>query len=75
VDTVFNGRYTLTAVTATTVSYAKVNTNIALLDAGGTISQVDLHNPEAETDFPYLEEDERMHDGLWTWAIGGVPGT
>ena len=75
VDTTFNGRYLITAVTPTTVNYAKTAANVALTDAGGTITQVDLHNPEDELNFPYLEEDERMHDGLWTWAIGGVPGT
>ena len=31
--------------------------------------------PEAEASFPDLSEDERTHDGLWVWAIGGVPGT
>ena len=76
VDPVFNGRFVISAVTATTVSYPKVNANVTLVDpAGGTITQVDPHSPEAETDFPYLDEDERVHDGLWTWAIGGVPGT
>ena len=31
--------------------------------------------PETEASFPDLSEAERTHDGLWIWAIGGVPGT
>ena len=31
--------------------------------------------PAAEADFPTLSEPERTHDGLWVWAVGGVPGT
>ncbi len=75
VDPTFNGRVVLTAVTPTTVSYAKTAANVTIVDAGGTITQVDPHSPESDTDFPYLDEDERIHDGMWTWAIGGVPGT
>lgn len=38
VDATFNGTYTVTAVTATTVSYAKVNANIASTGATGTVT-------------------------------------
>ena len=31
--------------------------------------------PAPEADFPGLSEAERTHDGLWIWAVGGVPGT
>ena len=31
--------------------------------------------PAPEPDFPGLTESERTHDGLWVWAVGGVPGT
>jgi hypothetical protein len=30
---------------------------------------------ETEVDFPGLTEEERTHDGLWIWAVGGVVGT
>ena len=31
---------------------------------------------EEETNYPTSwSEEERTHDGLWVWAIGGVPGT
>jgi hypothetical protein len=75
VDNVFNGRYTVTAATGTTISYAKINANITAATATGTITLVDPHAPELETDYPGLDEVERTHDGLWVWAEGGVPGT
>jgi hypothetical protein len=75
VDAVFNGRYTLTAVAAYTISYAKINANVATVAATGTITQVDPSWPELETDFPTLSEDEREHDGLWVQAVGGLIGT
>jgi hypothetical protein len=30
---------------------------------------------ETEVNFPGLTEEERTHDGLWIWAVGGVVGT
>jgi hypothetical protein len=75
VDAVFNGRFTVTVVTPTSLSYAKTNANVASIVSGGTVTQVDQHAPELETDFPGLDEVERTHDGLWVWADGGVPGT
>ena len=73
---VFNGRYTVSgAPTATTLTYAKTNADVASAVSVGTITQVDPHAPELETDFPGLDEVERTHDGLWVWAVGGVPGT
>src|SRR5580765_5722888 len=64
VDATVNGQYTITAVTSTTLSYAKVATNVTSVASGGTITQVDPHAAEAENDFPGLTEDERTHDGL-----------
>jgi hypothetical protein len=75
VDATFNGRFTLTAATGTTVSYAKTNADVASVAGTGLITLVDPHAPELETDFPGLDEVERTHDGLWVWADGGVPGT
>jgi hypothetical protein len=76
VDAVFNGRYTVaSAPTATTLTYAKTNANITAVASVGTVTPVDPHAPELETDFPGLDEVERTHDGLWVWAEGGVPGT
>ena len=37
-DAVFDGTYTVTAVTATTISYAKTNANVAAAGAGGSIT-------------------------------------
>ena len=38
VDAVFDGRYPLTAVTATTISYAKTNANVTAVVATGTVN-------------------------------------
>lgn len=38
VDGVFNGTYTVTAVAATTVSYAKVNADVVSVASGGTVT-------------------------------------
>jgi hypothetical protein len=75
VDGTFNGNYIITAVTSNTISYAKQVADIVAVAATGTITQYDTHSPEAETDFPGLDENERTHDGLWVWAVGGVVGT
>jgi len=75
VDSTFNGRFTITAVTSTTLSYAKTAADVTAVAATGTITQIDPRSPELETDFPGLSEEERSHDGLWVWAIGGVPST
>jgi hypothetical protein len=39
VDATFNGTYTITAKTATTISYAKVNANVASTAATGTVTR------------------------------------
>lgn len=75
VDGVFNGDYKVTAIAATTVSYAKVNANVTTAAATGTVTQYDPHAPETEVDFPGMSEEERTHDGLWVYAVGGTPGT
>jgi hypothetical protein len=69
----FNGRYTITGVTGTTLTYAKTNANVTSVASAGTITSVNL--PESETDYPDLDEDERTHDGLWVVADGGLLGT
>jgi hypothetical protein len=69
----FNGRYTITNITANTLSYAKTNSDVAAAAATGTVTTVNL--PESETDYPNLDEDERTHDGLWVIADGGLLGT
>jgi len=75
VDGTFNGNYIITAVTSNTISYAKQVADIAAVAATGTVTQYDTHNPESEVDFPGLDENERTHDGLWVWAVGGVVGS
>ena len=35
----------------------------------------DVEIVEDEADFLGLTEEERTHDGLWVWAVGGVVGT
>jgi hypothetical protein len=75
VDATFNGTYTLTAVTSTTISYAKTAANVVSVAATGLVSLVDPHAPESETDFPGLTEEERTHDGLWVKAVGGLANT
>jgi hypothetical protein len=39
IDSVFNGTYVLTAVTTTTISYAKVSANVASVAATGNVTQ------------------------------------
>jgi hypothetical protein len=76
VDAVFNGtRIPVTAVTSTTVSYAKVNIDVATAASAGTITHIDPARPESETDYPDMDEDERTHDGLWVKAVGGLANT
>jgi hypothetical protein len=76
VDTTFNGRYTVKApLTTVTFSYDKVAVNVAAVTATGTVTQVDQHMPEKDTDFPGIAIDELSHDGLWVWATGGVVGS
>ena len=75
VDAVFNGRYTVNAVTATTLSYAKTNADVVTIAATGTVTHVDPARPESEVDYPDMDEDERTHDGLWVKAVGGLANT
>jgi hypothetical protein len=75
VDTTFNGTYVLTAVTTTTISYAKTGTNVTAVAATGTVTLIDPAAPEKEADFPGLSEEERTHDGLWVKAVGGLANT
>jgi len=75
VDATFNGTYPITAITTTTISYAKTNANVASVAATGNVSLVDPYAPESETDFPNMTEDERTHDGLWVKAVGGLANT
>lgn len=76
VDATFNGRYTLATIpTTTTFTYAKTAADVVSVASAGTITQVDPHAPELDTDFPGMSQDERTHDGLWVWSVGGTPGT
>jgi hypothetical protein len=75
VDAVFNGTYTITAVTSTSLSYARINADVASVTATGTVTLVDPYAPESETDFPGMTDVERTHDGLWVKAVGGLANT
>jgi hypothetical protein len=75
VDATFNGTNVLTAITTTTISYAKTAGNVASIAATGNVALVDPYAPESETDFPGMTEDERTHDGLWVKAVGGLANT
>jgi hypothetical protein len=75
VDATFNGQYTITACTPTTVSYAKTAADLVPTASVGTVTLVDPAAPESATDFPNMTEAERTHDGLWVKAVGGLPNT
>ena len=76
VDAIFNGTYVITAVTPTTVRYAKTNADIGLATTTtGSVTLIDPSAPESATDFPNMTVDERTHDGLWVKAVGGLPNT
>ena len=72
---VFNGRYVITVVAASTLSYALTNANIVATPQAPPGSVTTVNMPESETDYPDLSEDERTHDGLWVKAYGGLPNT
>ena len=84
-STSFNGRFTVASVPmlpttpptpSKTLTYAKSGFDVTeVASTTGKVSQVDPRSPEAEADFPGLEDDELTHDGLWVWAVGGVTGT
>ena len=72
--TSFNGKYPLTAVTPTSLSYAKTHANVASEVDTGTVTQY----APPEDELPHWEgltEEERTHDGLWVKAVGGLIGT
>jgi hypothetical protein len=74
--TTYNGQYVIVATPlATTLTYAKTAGNLTevTLDPTGKVATVNL--PESEVDYPDIDEDERMHDGLWVIADGGLLGT
>jgi hypothetical protein len=43
VDTVFDGYWTLTAITSTTVSYARISTDVATAASGGSVSSQSIN--------------------------------
>jgi len=75
VDATFNGRYEVLATpTATSLTYDKTNADIPEVElVAGSVDQISP--PADEALFPGLSEPERTHNGLWVWAVGGVPGT
>lgn len=84
VDAIFNGRYTITVPSPSSISYPKVGASdlASTATTTGLISQNDPFRPEDESDFndmddglPDMDEEERTHDGLWVRAVGGLPGT
>ena len=75
VDATFNGRYDVLATPTTdSLTYSKTNADIPeVVLTAGSVDQISP--PEDEALFPGLTEAERTHNGLWVWAVGGVPGT
>lgn len=77
VDAVFNGNYTITAVTATEIQYAKINANITLAASSGTVQfKIDTTTSSAagliEGDFITVTGGGVFNG---TWHLSGVTTT
>lgn len=72
VDAVFNGAYTITAVTATTISYAKVNANVGSAASGGTVTGTyNRWKGNNTLDLPGLKQSTPI-TGVFVVEAGGV---